>query len=140
MGVKARGTKLHVTHANSTCKLKAFSILLRTQTVHSEVSFIIYTALSMPFYLFAVCFEIFERLAKTLQILKGFTAAIQDHILISSFSHGMHINEYPHMLCTKNKSIFDGSKDRLKKILIQFSKLQGKKPFVGPFLSPKTLS
>ena len=45
-----------------------------------------------------------------------------------------------HMLCTKNKSIFDGSKDRLKKILIQYSKLHGKKPFVGPFLSPKNLN
>ena len=89
----------------------------------------------------AVRFEvIFERLTKTLQILKGFMAAIKDHILISSFSHAMHINVYLHMLCTKKKSIFDGSKDRLKTILIQFSKLQGRKPFLSPFLSPKNLN
>ena len=47
------------------------------------------------FLFFAVHFEvIFERLAKTLQFLKGFTAAIQDHVLISSFSHVLHINAY----------------------------------------------
>ena len=50
MGVKARGLKLHVTYANSTCKSKVFSNLLQTQTVHSEVSFLIYAALSMPYY------------------------------------------------------------------------------------------
>ena len=50
MGVKARGLKLHLTYANSTYKLKVFSILLQTQTVHSEVSFLICTALAKPFY------------------------------------------------------------------------------------------
>jgi len=89
MGVKARGLKLHVTQANSTCKLKAFSIMLPTQTVHSEVSFIIYTALSMLFYLLLYTFEvIFERLAKTLQILKGFMAAVQDHNHFNLFLFG----------------------------------------------------
>ena len=40
------------------------------------------------------------------------------------------------MLCTKNKNIY-----RLHtKIQIQFSKIQGKKPFVGPFLLPKNLN
>ena len=51
------------------CKFVAFSFLLRTQMVHLEVSFIIYSALSMPS--FAVHFvRTFEKLAKTFQFLK----------------------------------------------------------------------
>ena len=51
------------------CKFVAFSFLLRTQMVHLEVSFIIYSALSMPS--FAVHFvTTFERLAKTFQLTK----------------------------------------------------------------------
>ena len=41
----------------------------------------------------------------------------------------------------KYKNSCDSSKDRLDtKILNQFSKLPDKKPFVGPFLSPKNLN
>ena len=47
---KARGFKLHMTNAIYFCKFVAFSILPRTQPVHSEVSFIIYSALSTPPY------------------------------------------------------------------------------------------
>ena len=51
------------------CKFVAFSFLLRTQMVHLKVSFIIYSALSMPS--FAVHFvRTFEKLAKTFQFLK----------------------------------------------------------------------
>ena len=47
-------------------------------------------------------------------------------------SHATHVNTH----LNKYKNSFDSSKDRLDtKILGQFSKLQDKKPFVGPFLS-----
>ena len=53
------------------CKFVAFSILLRTQTVHLEVSVIIYSVLSTPSLFFAVRFvRTFERLANTFQFLK----------------------------------------------------------------------
>ena len=49
--VKQAGFKLDMTYGMLTfAKFVAFSILLRTRTVHSEVSFIIYSALSMPPY------------------------------------------------------------------------------------------
>ena len=56
-------------YAINFCKFLAFSIVLRTQTVYLNVSFIIYSALSMPpfFLLYVVTFE---RLAKTFQFLK----------------------------------------------------------------------
>ena len=79
---KARGFKLHVTNAIYFCKFVAFSILPQTQPVHSEVSFIIYSALSnLP--ICAVRFVVtFEGLAKTFQFFKN-TAAIQYNISIS---------------------------------------------------------
>ena len=41
----------------------------------------------------------------------------------------------------KHKNLFDSSKERLDtKILNHFSKLQDKKPFIGPFLSPKNVN
>ena len=41
----------------------------------------------------------------------------------------------------KHKYLFDSSKERLDtKILNHFSKLQDKKPFIGPFLSPKNVN
>ena len=53
-------------------------------------------------------------------------------------SHAMNVNTYLRTLCNKNKNIFYSSKDRLHtKIQSQFSKIQDKKPFVVPFLSPK---
>ena len=66
---KARGFKLHVT----LLQFVAFSILLRTRTVHSEVSVIIYSALIFIYatLFLAVRFVVtFESLAKTLQFLK----------------------------------------------------------------------
>ena len=52
-------------------------------------------------------------------------------------SHAMNVNTYLRTLCNKNKNIFYSSKDRLyTKIQSQFSKIQDKKPFVVPFLSP----
>ena len=69
---KQAGFKLHVTLVcYQLCKFVVFSILLRTQTVHLEVSFIIYSALSTPSLFFSVRFvRTFERLAKTFQFLK----------------------------------------------------------------------
>ena len=59
-----------------------FSILLRTRTVHSEVSFIIVLfSIIYASLFFAVRFVVtFEKLAKTFQFFK---AALQDHISIS---------------------------------------------------------
>ena len=61
----------NVRHANF-CKFVAFSTLLRTRTVHSEVSFIIFFFSFIPDSLFfTVLFVVtFERLAKTFQFLK----------------------------------------------------------------------
>ena len=69
---KQVGFKLHVTSVcYQLCKFVAFSILLRTQTVQLEVSFIIYSVLSTPSLFFAVRFvRTFERLAKTVQFSK----------------------------------------------------------------------
>ena len=53
------------------CKFVTFSILLRTQMVHSEVSFIISIQLYVHLSIFAVCFVVtFERLAKTFHFFK----------------------------------------------------------------------
>ena len=63
---KQAGFKLHVTSVCSQlCKFVVFSILLRTQTVHLEVSFITYSVLSTSSLFFAVRFvRTFERFAK----------------------------------------------------------------------------
>ena len=58
---KQAGFKLHVTLVcYQLCKFVVFSILLRTQseTVHLEVSFIIYSVLSEPSFLLYVLWEL----------------------------------------------------------------------------------
>ena len=75
---------------------------------------------------------IFERLAKTLKFFRS------RYLNLFTPSQVTNVNTYLHLLGTKNKNIFYSVKDRLRtKIQIQFSKIQDKKPFVGPFLLPK---
>ena len=59
-----------------------FSILLQTQMVHSQVYFIIYSALSTPpYFLLYVLRKLLKGLQiKTFQFLKIFMAVIQDHL------------------------------------------------------------
>ena len=63
------------------CKFVVFSILLRTWMVHSEVYFIIYSALSTPpYFLLYVLWKLLKGFQKTYQFLKIFMAVIQDHL------------------------------------------------------------
>ena len=90
---------------------------------------------------FAVRFVVtFERLPQTFQFLKmihsGYSRSYFNLFLIYAILV-THVNTNLH----KCKNSCDSSKDRLdRKILSQFSKLPGKKAFVGPFLSPKNLN
>ena len=102
--------------------------------VQSKISYIIYTLLSMPFFLFVVRFKvIFGSLAKTLQLLKKDSLQLFKILFQSMPLHATDVNTYLKMSCTKKT--FCGSTERLHtKTLRQFSKIQDKNPFVGPFL------
>ena len=109
------------------CKFVVFSILLRTQMVHLEVSFIIYSALFTPS--FAVYFvRTFERLAKTFQCLKtiysGYSRSYFNLFLIYAVACDARkiIQTFTYI-----KTVVIVPKDRLDtKILSQFSKLPDK--------------
>ena len=89
--------------------------------VHPEVSFITYSALSIPPYFFAVHFVVtFERLAKTFQFLKmihdGNSRSYINLFLIYTVAR-KRLQKYN---LQKYKNSFDSSKERLDtKILIQ---------------------
>ena len=80
--------------------------------VQSKISYIIYSLLSMPFFLFVVCFKvIFERLAKTLQFLKKDSLQLFQILFQSMPLHATHVNTYLKMLCTIKKIFVDQKKD-----------------------------
>ena len=103
----------------ATCNLRPANYTLR-------ISFIIYSALSTPFYFFAVRFVVdFECSQTHFSFWKWATAAIQDHILISFLIDAVagDLNTCLY----KYKNSFYSSKDRLDtKILSQFYKIQDK--------------
>ena len=103
----------------ATCNLRPANYTLR-------ISFIIYSALSTPFYFFAVRFVVdFECSQTHFSFWKWATAAIQDHILIS-FLIDVVAGDLNTCLY-KYKNSFYSSKDRLDtKILSQFYKIQDK--------------
>ena len=110
------------------CKFVAFSILLWTRTVHSKVSFTIYSAVT------------FERLAKIFQSLKMIHCSYSRSYFNLLLIYGIawtHVNTNLH----KYKNSCDSSKDRLDtKILSRFSKLPDKYLSLVLFLSPKNLT
>ena len=112
-------------YANFTCiyddQRLAFSILI--QMVQSKISYIIYSLLSMPFFLFVVCFKvIFERLAKTLQFLKKDSLQLFQILFQSMPLHATHVNTYLKMLCTIKKIFVDQKKDFIQKHRVNFPK------------------
>ena len=134
---KQAGYKLNVTLVcYQLCKFVVFSILLRTQTVHFEVSFIIYSVLSTPSLLFALCFvRTFERLTKTFQFLKIIHSSYSRSHFNLFLSRAMPVNTNLHIY----KNSCDSSKDRLDtKILSQFSKLPDKNLLLVLFYHLKT--
>lgn len=91
----------------------AFSILL--QMVQSKISYIIYTLLSMPFFLFVVRFKvIFERLAKTLQLLKKDSLQLFKILFQSMPLHATDVNTYLKMFCTKKNFLWFNRKTSYK--------------------------
>ena len=114
MCVIAKSFKLCVTCGNylqrsAMIEAVAFSVLL--QTVHSEISQIIYSVLSFFFLLYVL--QQFLKLSdrKNIKVLeKDF-----QRLYLRSFnpSHVTHANTYLHTLCSRNKNTHYTSKDRL---------------------------
>lgn len=125
---------------NSNNQSLAFPILLRT--VQSEISCVHHLfSVSYVFLLFVVRLRlvgIFERIAKILQFLK------KDHgdyfrSYLNLFKPSQVTNVKIHTFTcysSKIKTFFIVLQTAYKK-KIEFSKIQGKKPFVGPSLLPK---
>lgn len=123
---KGRGFKLHLTYTNFTCinnQRLAFSIFI--QMVQSKISYIIYSSLSVPFFLFVVCFKvIFERLAKTLQFLKKDSLQLFQILFQSMPLHATHVNTYLKMLCTKKALFVVQKKDFIQQHHVNFPKFK----------------
>ena len=123
---KGRGFKLHLTYTN-TCiynnQRLTFSILI--QMVQLKISYIIYSWLFVPFFLFVVCFKvIFERFAKTLQFLKKDSLRLFQILFQSMPLHATHVNTYLKMLCTKKTLFVVQKKDFIQKHHINFPKFK----------------
>ena len=120
-----------------------FYLMLRTQTVHLEVSFTIYSALSTPSLFFSVRFvRTFERLAKTFQFLKIIHSRYSRsyfNLSLISLSRAMPVKLIQTFTYNVYKNSCHSSKDRLDtKILSQFSKLPDKNLSLVLFYHLKT--
>ena len=136
---KARDFKLHVTYGMLILPLQVCSVFYLATNTNGTLAVFFYHLFSVfcVSLFFALRFLItFKRLTKTFQFLKmidsGYSRSYFNLFLIHVITcdtHKLHEHTFTNIKTAVDK--LDA------KILSQFSKLQDKKPFIGPFLSPK---